>query len=137
MALSGLGWGAYLVLTGAYSGRRLILGPASRLAEPVSFPAPALRSFQFLGSASIAPALSPVHRHGPQEDKDDHHKAADHNSIDKVAREQVHGQMLARGHHDSKDRPASRLRSLLETGYQIMTLILSEPDRSKRPQPSN
>jgi hypothetical protein len=57
----------------------------------------ALSGLQFLGGAPIAPALSPVHRHGPQEDKDDPHKAADYNPIDDVAREKVHGRILARG----------------------------------------
>jgi hypothetical protein len=50
---------------------------------------------QFLGGAPIAPALSSVHRHGPQEDDRDHHKAAYDNPIE-VAREKIHGRILAR-----------------------------------------
>jgi hypothetical protein len=82
---------------GSASAADVMLGPVreaseSRLAAPVSF---ALRGLEFPGGAFIAPALSPVHRHGPQEDHDDRRNAADHNPIDEVMREKVHGRMVA------------------------------------------
>jgi hypothetical protein len=47
------------------------------------------------GGAPIAPALSPVHRHRPQEDNGDRHEACDRNPIE-VVQEKVHDRILAR-----------------------------------------
>jgi hypothetical protein len=51
---------------------------------------------QFLGGAPITPVLSPIHRHRPQQDKGDHHKATDDKPIGEVARQKVHGPILPR-----------------------------------------
>ncbi len=72
-------------------------------------PGIALSGLPFLPGAPIAPALSPIHRHGPQDDNDDRHKAADSKPIDDVAREKAHSRILARwGPRDPKGRLASR-----------------------------
>jgi len=65
----------------------------------------ALSGLQFFRGAPIAPALPPVHRHGPQDDNGDRRKAADRNPSE-VTREKLHGQILARwGDHDPQGSP--------------------------------